>query len=192
MIADVSGYGVSAAMIAAMFKAYFNNYRRQSQSPSQLLRELNKEFCSIITTGEYITAFLAILHTETFKITYANAGHPSPFLFKADSNSVEELDTEGFFIGIFNDQEFREKKSMLSPGDILFFYTDGAIEVKGKKQRLLGKERLKENFKQAIEDIKTTKNRLNSIYGSLKSYSVKSTFDDDVTLLLLERSLLKP
>ncbi|UCF63388.1 MAG: SpoIIE family protein phosphatase [bacterium] len=192
MIADVSGYGVSAAMIAAMFKAYFNNYRRYSESPALILENLNKEFCSIITTGEYITAFLAIINTETFKITYANAGHPCPFLYKGDSNSVEELDSDGFFLGIFKDQNYKDKKSSLSPGDKLFLYTDGALEVKGSKQVLLGKERLRNKFKQVIKNNKTTKNRLHSIYSYLKSFSVKSTFDDDVTLLLLERSLPKP
>jgi serine phosphatase RsbU (regulator of sigma subunit) len=188
LIADVSGHGVSAAMIAAMFKAFFNNYRRSSLSPATILCELNREFCSIVTTGDYITAFLLIMDLTTYQIKYCNAGHPFPFLYKASSSTITELDSDGFFIGIFPDQKYEEKMAELTSGDKLLFYTDGAIEIKNKNNKFFGRRKLKNYFKKITGEGLQSKNILNSIFHHLKHFSKDSTFDDDMTLLLLERT----
>ncbi|NOQ98339.1 MAG: SpoIIE family protein phosphatase [Calditrichae bacterium] len=188
LIADVSGHGVSAAMIAAMFKAFFNNYRRSTLSPATIMSELNKEFCSIITTGDYITAFLLILDLNNYQIRYCNAGHPFPLLYKARLKSIEELDSEGFFIGIFCDQEFKEKSTRLTSGDKILFYTDGAIDIKNENNRLYGRRSLKKYFKKITESGLRNQSTLNSIFHHLKSFALNSAFDDDMTLLLLERT----
>jgi len=187
IIADVSGHGVSAAMIAAMFKALYANYKNIYLHPSEIMDALNTEFYHMINTGEFISSFYMILDLRHYEFIYTNAGHPYPFLYRSNLNCIEELDSPGFFIGVFNNSNYREKKAKLNTGDKLLFYTDGAIEVKNQKEEQFGRGKLKSNFLKFVSQELNRDKLINSLFEEIGQYSEKETFDDDLTLLLIER-----
>ncbi len=187
IIADVSGYGVSAAMIAAMFKAFFNNYRKLSGSPAEIIGMMNKELYSIINTGDFISAFYMILNLQNYKICYTNAGHPYPLLYRHSLKKVELLDTPGFFVGVFDENIYSDREFFLCPGDRILFYTDGVTESKGSSLQEFGRDRLKKIFKSGTIAGLNGENTLKKLKRELRGFTGTRFFNDDITLLLMER-----
>jgi PAS domain S-box-containing protein len=183
VIADVSGHGPAAALLTTMFKMSFQMYAQELTSPSGVLERLNREFCRLITTGEYITAFYFVLDTKEKRVVYAKAGHPYPMLYRMGSRSHELLDADGFFIGMFEEAVFEDMEISLDHGDRLLLYTDGVIEARnpaggcfeiGHVQRILD-ERHDLSGDALIEDI----------YQELLQFAQRDRFEDDLCMVLL-------
>ncbi len=183
IITDVSGHGVAAAFITAMFKTSFYHFALNNFSPASTLSKLNKEFSANLHTEHYLTAFYAIFDTAEMKCTYCNAGHPSQLLFR-ENGDVEELTTMGFFIGMFEGTEYEDKVIDLMPGDRIVYFTDGIIEVEDAAGEQFGRKNLKkifsENKDKDITDIS------NLVIQELMMYMASDSFQDDITLLITE------
>lgn len=187
IIADVSGHGVSAAMIAAMFKALFTNYMKNSLHPSEVLTTLNEEFYRMINTGEFISCFYSIINTDTYEFTYTNAGHPFPILYSSSEKLAKELDSAGFFLGVFQNSLYQEKKSHLNSNDKLMFYTDGVIEARGNNSNQFGRKQLANAFLKLASEGIEGKKIIENVYEEINHYSAKKSFEDDLTFLIVER-----
>lgn len=188
IIADVSGHGVSAAMIAAMFKALFTNYKQRSLNPAEILNNLNTEFSHMLNTGDFISAFYMIINTQDYSFEYANAGHPFPLLFQKKSSTVVALDAPGFFIGVFKKSNYVSKKSSLLPGDKILFFTDGVIEIRNSELKQFGLNRLKKHLNEVSMDESSGREIIDSIYREILRFNEEGIFDDDLTLLLIEKT----
>lgn len=143
LIADVSGHGMAAALVAAMAKVAFRSYA--AGSPAEVCRAANREIYELIG-GEtyYLSAFYLILDTETGRIVFSNAGHPPILLIRKDG-SVERLDTAGGqLLGISDDFAFEEGEARLFPGDSLLLFTDGILEARGPSGKFYEYRRLME------------------------------------------------
>lgn len=183
VIADVSGHGPAAALLTTMFKMSFQMYAQELSSPSSVLAKLNREFCRLITTGEYITAFYFVLNTRKKRIVYSKAGHPYPILYRKKDKTHEFLDAEGFFIGMFDEADFENREISLGDGDRLLLYTDGVIEARNPAGRCF-EMRYLENI--LAERSGLPCNRLiEEIYQQLSEFTEKDRFEDDLCMVLL-------
>jgi len=183
IIADASGHGVSAAFITAMFKSTVNHYKDLHSEPSKLMHALNLEFAETIHTEHYITAFYAVLDLEKMKCTYCNAGHPKQLLVRKGGES-QELTTDGFFIGMFENTEYAQKEVDLFSGDRLVFFTDGILEITNSKQELFGRANVRKTIIDNRHlDIEAVSNVLMS---NLVMYMDDINFQDDITILITE------
>lgn len=183
IITDVSGHGVSSAFITAMFKTAFYHFAKDDCSPASTLSKLNKEFCATLHTEHYLTAFYAVFDTMEMKCIYCNAGHPGQLLI-CESGDIIELTTMGFFIGMFEGTEYEEKVIDLNPGDRIIYFTDGIIEIENDSGEQFGKDNLKKIFLENREmDIS---NISNLVIQELMMYMASETFQDDITLLIIE------
>ncbi len=191
VVADVSGHGVSAAMIAAMFKAMFSNYMTKTLSPSEVLSRINSEFSQMLNTGDFISAFYMVLELSSYKIKYANAGHPFPLFFHHRTGKIDELDSPGFFIGVFHNTIYQEESVQLAGGDKILFYTDGVTEVKDHAQNEYGRAQLRSEFRSVIDSGFRGEAIIDAIYRNITTFRSGSTFDDDLTLLLLEHKAIR-
>jgi phosphoserine phosphatase RsbU/P len=183
IISDVSGHGVAAAFITAMFKSAFSQCAPGSLSPAWTLSELNRLLGESIHTDHYVTAFYAIFDLKAMEMTYSNAGHPRQLLCRGDGQ-VGELGTKGFFIGMFKDTEFEEKKIAIKPGDRFFFFTDGIIEIQNEEGVQFGKDGLKA-IVQANPGL-NIKHLSDVVLSELMMYMKETAFPDDITLLITE------
>ncbi len=183
VIADVSGHGPAAALLMAMFKMSFQMQAQGIPSPSIVLRRLNEEFCRLITTGEYITAFYSILNPTERSVTYAKAGHPYPIVCRGNGGTCEFLDAQGFFIGMFEEAAFEDKETVLTKGDRLLLYTDGVIEARNSEGHSFEIKRL--------ESILAESSHLScvavveEIHRALLQHTQKESFEDDVCMVLM-------
>ena len=184
IIADVSGHGVSAAIIAAMFKAFLTNHRNKYLNPSKVLQAVNADVNASLTTGDFITAFYMVINTKTREAVFSSAAHPSPIVLRKKNRKIERLDTDGFFLGIFPNGKYAEKSVKLNPGDLILLYTDGLVEAKNQDKQEYGNARLT-NFLTNLDKLESG-STLELLKKDLIRFCGVTEFDDDVTLLAVE------
>ncbi|MBN2322564.1 MAG: SpoIIE family protein phosphatase [Spirochaetes bacterium] len=183
-LADVSGHGVSSAFIAAMLKISFRNYAPGCGSPAKVLKRLNREYCNVIQTGDYVTAFYAVFDTSNNSIVYSGAGHPRPICRHRKKN-ISFLSSEGFFIGMFEDADYDDSVIDFVEGDRFLAYTDGIIEAySSQKNEQFGEKRLLESF--GMHDGRSLPVMLQRIIEDVKRFMHKSSFYDDLAMIAVE------
>ena len=185
IIADVSGHGVAAALISSMFKMSFHALAATVASPTILMHILNRELRPVL--GEdYITAFFVLTDRFGKSISYTNAGHPTPLLYKRATGEIRELDTDGFFLGSFDDGGYEEKSETgIEMGDALLLYTDCILETENAKGEQYGKKRLMSCFGNVIRTMRGN-DVIEAIEANVRSFNHKESLDDDFTVMLLE------
>ncbi len=141
--ADVAGKGVPAALILAGFRASLITEARESASPAEILRNVSYLLYRSSDPSDFVTAFLGILDIRHRRLTYTNAGHNYPLLFRADGE-IAELSEGGTVLGLLKEAPYEERSVLLSPGDVLVVYTDGITEAFAANGEQFGEERLKE------------------------------------------------
>jgi serine/threonine-protein kinase RsbW len=149
LIADVSGYGLPAAVIMATGRLAFRTYSANELSPRLIMGNVNKALLRSTLAGHYLTAFLAVLDTELLTLQYVNASHCSPFLIRA--GEATPLDTEGLFVGMFEDPQYEQKGMQLEQHDRLFFYTDGLLRGFEGEDRQESQMRLQRHLRDHAE-----------------------------------------
>jgi serine phosphatase RsbU (regulator of sigma subunit)/DNA-binding response OmpR family regulator len=185
IIADVSGHGVAAALISSMFKMSFHALAATVASPTILMHMLNGELKPVLDE-DYITAFFVLTDRHAKTITYSNAGHPTPLLYKRATGKILELDTDGFFLGSFEDGGYEEKcENNIEMGDALLMYTDCILETENDQAVQYGKDRLIHCFHNAIRTMRGNA-VIESIEADVRSFNCKEALDDDFTVMLLE------
>lgn len=142
-LADVSGKGISAALLMSNFQANLNAHARFSPSLPELISVLNASVNKSAKGEKFITVFLAVLNTKTNMIRYINAGHNPPFIYQDESFTMLDKGTTG--LGMFEELPFiHEGLACLKPRGILFCYTDGIVEQENLQGDIYGMERLME------------------------------------------------
>jgi PAS domain S-box-containing protein len=185
IVADVSGHGVGAAFIAAMLKISFINQAPHCSSPSVLLGALNKEYCRLIQSGDYVTAFYTIIDPEQKTMTFSGASHPMPLLSRCGQKTGEPLRSGGFFLGMFEGAEYADTVREFGPGDRFFAYTDGIIEAfSEEKNQQYGLDRLFRCF-EGGRDL-STEEFVSALIGEVKAFTRKSFFQDDLAVVAVD------
>jgi serine phosphatase RsbU (regulator of sigma subunit)/anti-sigma regulatory factor (Ser/Thr protein kinase) len=181
LIADVSGYGLPAAVIMATGRLAFRTYAANELNPKTIVNDVNKAMLRSTLAGHYLTAFLAVLDTELLTLQYVNASHCSPFLIR--NGEATPLDTEGLFVGMFEDPQYEQKVMQMEQHDRLFFYTDGLLgafegEDRHESQRKL-RQYLRDNASLTVAELVDHLGRL------------VSSPEDDVAMMGVELLLEK-
>lgn len=141
-IADVSGKGVSAAMLMANFQATIRTlFEYQKFEMRALIEELNKKVMSSAKGEKFITFFLAHYDANSRKLNYVNAGHNHPFI--TNGRDVEDLDQGCIGLGMLDELPFINiGEKTLNPNTTIVLYTDGVVELENESEEFFGTERL--------------------------------------------------
>ena len=134
LIADVTGYGLPAAVMMATARMAFRTFATLASSPKTILEKVNKALLECTLAGHHLTAFLGLLDSEMLTFQYVNASHCPPYLLR--KGSAVPLDTDGLFVGVFEDPQYEQKCIQLERNDRLFLFTDGLLRglTGGEKQ----------------------------------------------------------
>jgi phosphoserine phosphatase RsbU/P len=184
-IGDVSGHGVASALVMILAKNTMEDLSNNSTSPKQIMQTANKKIMSYTEGSQinFVTAFLAMLDVENNRLIYAKAGHTSPLLFKKNGEVIP-LETEGVFLGMFENPEFEEKEIVLEKGDKIFLYTDGLNEAKSPNGDLLGIPKLVAILQREIG--LSGQHLFDKILEEINDYTEGQGLNDDATMVLLE------
>jgi phosphoserine phosphatase RsbU/P len=142
LIADASGHGIPAAMVAILARQAFVEASRATVRPGEVLTAMNSRLQDM-TDERFVTAFYGVLNRHTRRFVYANAGHPFPIRYSAGKKSCEELSARGFMLGIMPDEMFAERTIDLEPGDRLCLFTDGVADNRDERGASFGLEHIR-------------------------------------------------
>ena len=142
VIADVSDKGVPAALFMMSAKNLINFCAGKGGAPSEILQEVNIQLCKNNASKMFVTVWLGILEISTGKLISANAGHECPFLRGKDGVFRLINEPHGLMAGAVRKSKYKDYEMMLSPGDMIFVYTDGVPEASNSEREFYGMERL--------------------------------------------------
>jgi phosphoserine phosphatase RsbU/P len=182
-IADVSGHGLPAALIASMLKTAVNLQAPAITRPSELLTELNRVFCGQ-SHGQFVTAAFAILDAKSQSLAYSAAGHPPLLLCKSGDGEMKEIEENGLPLGILPGAQYSDVTVPFAPGDRLAMYTDGIVESENALEEEFGRDRLsailQEKNGSAADLLGNAMLAVERWHGATREQS------DDLTLLIAE------
>jgi sigma-B regulation protein RsbU (phosphoserine phosphatase) len=141
LVADVSGHGVSAALIASMVKVAFQAQADHLEEPARVLEGMNRILGDQLGS-QYVTAGYAFLDTEAGQLRYAGAAHPALLILASGESEVVGLTENGLMLGPFPDATYESIRRPLTQGDRIVMTTDGLLEATDGAGRQFGDERL--------------------------------------------------
>lgn len=183
LIADASGHGVPAAMVAIMTWLAFSEAAKTTSKPGEVLAAMNNRLLGL-ADERFVTAFYGIFNRRTREFTYSNAGHPFPLRFKADTGQIHPLASRGFMLGIMPDEVYADKSVTLAPGDRLLFYTDGIVDQRDDRGETFGAERLASCLGESADQPAST--IVTWIKEELIHFCAKNGNIDDTTMIVTE------
>jgi sigma-B regulation protein RsbU (phosphoserine phosphatase) len=188
LIADVTGHGLSAALIGSMTKLAISC--ANTELPHELLGAVNRVLSPQMPEGRFVTVGSFLFDPENGQLQYARGGHPPAMLLARKEKVVHQLKGNGFAVGFMEDGEYSAEKAVLQPGDALLLVTDGLLEAENRARENYGLERLQEVLL-ATKPEDTAVEILEQVLESFETFRDGRILKDDVTLVLLKRSLQK-
>jgi len=183
LVADVSGHGVPAALIASMVKVAFASQAEHATDPAQVLNGMNQVFCGKIEEG-FITACYLVFDTEACELRYASAGHPPALLWRREGGRLLECAESGIILGRFPQARFTNSALPVMPGDRILIYTDGVLEAVNRAGEFFGDTQLRPLMKSHLD--LAPGGFADLLLDRLGAWSGKAALDDDVTLVAVD------
>ncbi len=191
VLGDVSGKGISAALLMAAIQSalraqFYDGAGGGGSSIStqfstaRIVDRLNRQIYANTPLEKYVTFFFGVYDARTRNLSYTNAGHLAPILFR--NGQIERLRTGGTVVGLFPSVKYEVGETRLEPKDLLLAYTDGITEPENTYGEEFGEARLLEvalGMLNASSEVLVTE-----IYRSVDEWTGSPELQDDMTLLL--------
>jgi phosphoserine phosphatase RsbU/P len=186
LVADVTGHGVPAALIASMLKVAFASQAAHAHDPARVLGGLNDALCGKFEE-HFVTAAYLFVDLEKSLLHYSAAGHPPLLLASRAAGNVREIEENGLMLGMFPEAAYSSVEIRVSSGDRCLLYTDGLFEAKNAAQEEFGKARCKEFLERQL-DIPAARfaNALLDKIAGFSGHNSARAQEDDITLLVLD------
>ena len=179
LIADVSGHGVPAALIASMVKLAATSQRSRADDPAGLLLGMNSALHGN-TQNQFVTAAYVYLDADARELRYSAAGHP-PMLLLRDGKVIE-ISENGLMLAAFDFATYDSCAHPLKPADRLLLYTDGVVEAANRAGEFFGQEKLSDLLRNTTAlNAHDTADR---IIHTVQTWA--SSQDDDLTVLVCD------
>ncbi len=182
-IADVVGHGVSAAMYSGMLLSVLDAARRRHPDPAEVLPELTSGI-DFFEASRYASLLYGRLFPDG-KLRYFNAGHP-PAIWQRRDGTFEELETTGVILSsLLPHDATRVREIQVEPGERILTFTDGVYEVRDPSDREYERAGVVEFMRNHVDP--SVPNTLDRLLDDVRNHCAGRPFDDDVTILLIER-----
>lgn len=193
VLGDISGKGISAALLMATLQsalhAQFYDGLPSARMPSlwpastaEVVARLNRQIYLSTPREKYVTLFYGVYDSATRKLTYTNAGHLPPMLFRADR--IERLGGGGTVVGLFPSATYEQAEVCFEPGDLLLAFSDGITEPENGFGEEFGESRLVEvaqHARGAPPDV-----MVDEIYRTVSDWTGSPELQDDMTVVVAQ------
>jgi len=184
VLADVSGKGISAALLSSMLLGALSIEFRYGTQPPEVLNRVNQLLCERSLPYQFVTVFLFLLSPQGLG-QFISAGHNPAYLFRSATGKIEELSSGGLILGAFTSASYQSSPLYLHQGDILVVYSDGLTEARNQQEEMFGEARLRQIIQQEAPK------GSNALHGKFLQAIEESTFGmpqtDDITFLVVEK-----
>jgi sigma-B regulation protein RsbU (phosphoserine phosphatase) len=186
LVADVSGHGLPAALIASMLQVALTAQFAHASNPGRVLSGLNQALCGRFQ-HHFVTAVYVFVDMEKKSMSYAGAGHPPLLLWRTSTGSASEVVENGLLLGLFPEEAYSVGEIPIEPGDKVLLYTDGILETKSPSEQEFGLDL----FKGFLESNHNLRGDLfaNSLVDQLSNWSENpkgQALGDDITFLTID------
>ncbi|HTV55121.1 MAG TPA: SpoIIE family protein phosphatase [Terriglobia bacterium] len=191
VLGDVSGKGIFAALLMAaiqsavhanLYDGHFPGNQFDGVSPASMVTRLNRQLYASTPEEKYATFFYAVYDARSHVLTYTNAGHPAPVLFRGES--LLRLDSGGTVMGLFPSASYEQAQVRVQPGDVLLAFTDGLTEPENSYAEEFGEKRLIGAVRQDL-DLRPEA-LMDEIYQRIADWTGSAEPQDDMTMLYLK------
>lgn len=185
LIADVSGHSVGAALVMSEVRTLLRAQVNSAHNASAILQNLNSLLYDDLTRAElFITMFYAKYNATTGRLSYANAGHNHPVIYRKGQSACIELDAEGLILGVKRSVMFEERTIELQQGDVVLFYTDGLTEAANPEGDMFENGRVCSQLGKVshlpVQEI------IDSFYQAVTEFTGSTTMQDDISIVVLK------
>jgi phosphoserine phosphatase RsbU/P len=185
VVGDVSGHGVSSALLMATARAFIMLRTAMPGRPAGIINDVNKQL-SLDTdyTGNFMTFFYCELTASDREVRWVRAGHDPALIYDPDTDAFDELKGHGLALGLDHTSKYEEFQHTLTPRQIVLIGTDGIWEMRNEAGDMFGKQRLMEIIRTHASA--TAKELLAMITDALKRFRGSKQPEDDVTMVVIK------
>jgi len=185
-VGDVSGHGISSALLMAAVRSSLRQRSSLAGSISRIMSDVNRQMAKDVEdSGQFITMLYLTIDPIQKSLQWVRAGHDPGIFYDPHSDTFEELHGLGVSLGVIEDCNFAEySKTALEKGQIIFLSTDGLTEARNNKGDMFGNEPvyniIRKNASSSANDI------LDAIFESLNRFVEGTKLEDDITLVVVK------
>lgn len=184
VLADVSGKGMSAALLSSMVLGALSMEFHSRTQPEEVLNRVNQLLCEKSLPYQFVTLFLFLL-SQNGMGQFISAGHNPAYVFRSATGKIERLISEAFFLGMFDSASYQSRSLRLDKGDVLVVYSDGLTDAQNLREEMFGEERLLSIIRQeaplggrAIEQ---------KFLNAIEEFTQGVPQTDDITFVVVEK-----
>lgn len=182
IICDVTGHGVSAALLVNRLHTEFERFAQEGKEPGVLLKELDdfivRDFEGL---NMYLSAFCGLLDFKNRRLAYSNHGHPAQYIYRISESRIHRLNSQATLLGLpFNDTSVYQHEINFGKGDKILLFTDGVLETKNEKGEEYGRDRVEGFIKKEYNLQADLFNR--TLLDELNTFKHEN-FTDDIFIL---------
>jgi sigma-B regulation protein RsbU (phosphoserine phosphatase) len=198
LVADVTDKGTAAALYMALSRTLIRTYAVEYDTqPELVFSAVHRRILSDTDSKQFVTVFYGVVDPTTGTLTYANAGHNPPYLFRMQARADASIDTLYDFhelnntgpplgMRMFGDMTWDCREIQLAPGDVLVLYSDGITEAQNCEREFFEEEQLNEvaraNLGRSAEAIQ------DAILKAVHEFTADAPQADDITLFVVART----
>ena len=184
VLADVSGKGISAALLSSMVLGALSIEFRSGAPPQDILNRMNLLLCEKSLPFQFVTLFLFVLNAEGAG-QFISAGHDPVFLFRSATGKVERIVSEHYFLGMFDFATYECRSLQLDKGDILVVYSDGLTDAESPQGETFGKKQLQHLIQQAAPAGGAALKQ--KLLRAIEDFTQGTPQTDDITFVVVEK-----
>jgi sigma-B regulation protein RsbU (phosphoserine phosphatase) len=188
VIGDVMGKGVPAGLIMTMTRGMLRAEILNRHSPAKILAHLNRVmYADLENSHRFVTLFYSEYNPKSRVLSYSNAAHHPPLLWRAATQTIQPLDSWGMLIGLDLDSKYEDAQTQLDFGDTILYYTDGFTDAVNQNGERFDEENVYQSFSWACENYQTSEEILNYLFDRVQDFLGQgNTNGDDMTLVVFK------
>jgi phosphoserine phosphatase RsbU/P len=183
-LGDVSGKGLPASLLMANLQATLRGQSALETPVAVTVTRSNLLLYRSTDPEKFATLFVGVLDPASGRISYCNAGHERPMLFRSDG-TVERLTEGGLALGVLEEFPYTEGSAALAPGDFLVLYSDGIPEAADELGNFFGEERLVASIREHAA--LGAAQLMDSIIDAVRRHEQEAARADDLTIVIVKR-----
>ncbi len=185
-IGDVSGHGISSALLMATARSSLRQRSSLPGSAADILNDVNRQLAKDVEdSGQFMTMFYLSIDPTRKRLRWVRAGHDPAIFYDPATDVMDELEGSGIALGVMEDWQYEEyTKTDLQKGQIIFLSTDGIAEARNQSGEMFGKEPIYDTIRNNSSS--SANQIIDALIELLTGYTKRAAIEDDITLVVIK------